>query len=115
MNKLAFLISAVLLMACTPPAHAQVPVEPDPFATRATWWAKMFNGLKASYNITVVVASFQNVYEINNVTAAQADGPFLIFRQKGKENRDYRVIIHASNILMIREGQGQNSHGGTLP
>jgi opacity protein-like surface antigen len=108
MKKLIFLTATVLLMACVQPASAQIPAQPDPIATQATWWAKMFGGLKASYNITLVVSSFQNVYEINNVTALQAEGQFLILRQKGKDNRDYRVIVHASNVLMIREGEGQD-------
>jgi hypothetical protein len=106
MKRLALIPIAALLMACASSTQAQVPVEPDPIETRATWWAKMFSGLKASYNVTVVVASFQNVYEIRNVTAVAAEGQFLILRQKGKGNRDFRAVIHASNILMIREGEG---------
>lgn len=106
MKKLILLATAVLLMACAQPAHSQIPTQPDPIATQATWWAKMFSGLKASYNITMVISSFQNVYEINNVTALEAQGQFLILRQKGKDKRDYRVIVHASNVLLIREGEG---------
>lgn len=106
MKRLAFLTAAVLLLAGTPSIHAQVTTDPDPVATQAIWWAKMFNGMKVSYNITVVVTSFQNVIEINNVTAIEAAGQFLTIRQKGKGNRDFRAVIHASNILMIREGEG---------
>lgn len=106
MKKLIFLATVVLLMASAQPAYSQIPAQPDPIATQAKWWAKMFTELKASNNITLVVSSFQNVYEIHNVTALQADGQFIILRQKGKGNRDYRVIVHASNIFLIREGEG---------
>lgn len=106
MKRLLFLTTAVLLLACAQPALCQVPPQTDTIAGQASAWARMFSGLKASNNITMVVSSFQNVYEIRNVTALEAEGQFLILRQKGKGNRDFRVIVHAPNVLMIREGEG---------
>ena len=106
MKKLASASLFALTLALACPVFCQTPIEPNPIAVRATQWAKMFNGLKASYSITVVVVSFDHVDEIHNVTAIEASGEFLILRQKGMDGRDYRVVINASNVLLIREGTG---------
>ncbi|MEZ5278715.1 MAG: hypothetical protein R3F07_20205 [Opitutaceae bacterium] len=106
MNRLTIACLCALTLAFASPVVCQTAVEPNPIALRAGQWARMFNGLKASYSITVVVVSFDHVDEIHNVTAIEASGEFLILRQKGKDGRDYRVVINASNVLLIREGTG---------
>ena len=106
MKKQAFASLFALSLAFASPVVGQTAIETNPVAVRADQWARMFSGLKASYSITVVVVSFDHVDEIHNVTAIEASGEFLILRQKGKDGRDYRVVINASNVLLIREGAG---------
>ena len=108
-NRILLIVS-VLLIAVAYPCLSHGQVRGAQSATSAEWGASMLHGLKATYKITVVIAAYQQVYE-KNVTAMEAHGRFLVLRQKGKGNRDFRLVIKETNVIMIREGEGEGVHG----
>ena len=66
-------------------------------------WTEAFNKLDKRHNITVVIAIYDNIIELENITEAKSDGRFLILRYKHANGGTYHYLIHPTSILLIRE------------
>jgi len=103
--KKRILITSLLLMAMFPLKGASQPnALVDSYVTIAKTWEGMFGRLRAQSNITVVVVAYEHLYEVKNVIRIKANGPFLVLTNKVKGNSEFRTIVYAGNVLLIREG-----------
>ncbi|RKX35028.1 MAG: hypothetical protein DRP71_05030 [Verrucomicrobia bacterium] len=66
-------------------------------------WVEAFNKLDKRQNITVVIAIYDNIIELENITEAKSDGSFLILRYKHTNGGTYHYLIYPTSILLIKE------------
>jgi len=66
-------------------------------------WTEAFNKLDKRKNITVVIAIYDNIIELKNITEAKSDGRFLILRYKHENGGTYHYLIYPTSILLIKE------------
>ncbi len=66
-------------------------------------WMEAFNKLDKRHNITVVIAIYDNIIELENITEARADGRFLVLRYKHENGGTYHYLIYPTSVLLIKE------------
>lgn len=66
-------------------------------------WVEAFNKLDKRRNITVVLAHFNSVIELEHIIEAKSEGRFLILRYKHKNGGTYHYLVYPTSILLIKE------------
>jgi hypothetical protein len=66
-------------------------------------WTEAFNRLDKRHNITVVITSYDNIIELENITEAKSEGRFMILRYKHENGGTYHYLVYPTSILLIKE------------
>ena len=71
---------------------------------------KVFSSLKATNNITIIIAKEDYEHTIAGVVEVRPQGSMWLVRYKASDGREYLAIIDPTTIAIIKEGPKQSDY-----